>query len=126
MAMILPFFLTSCGDDKDEPISLEQQLIGEWVGDLIAMDDNGLVVSVTPGAYHWVFYTGNYGSEWFFNDDIKYENNFIWTLDGNKLTLKFLNNPVYTIYTVQYDIAINNNTLHIIRGSDYSIFTKVK
>ena len=31
MAIILPFVLTSCGDDKDEPKqTLEQQLIGEW------------------------------------------------------------------------------------------------
>ena len=31
MAIILPFVLTSCDDDKDEPKSLEQQLIGSWV-----------------------------------------------------------------------------------------------
>ena len=30
LAIILPFVLTSCGDDKDEPKSLEQQLIGQW------------------------------------------------------------------------------------------------
>ena len=32
MALILPFLLTSCGDDKekDEPQTLEQQLIGDW------------------------------------------------------------------------------------------------
>ena len=31
MAIILPFVLTSCGDDKDEPKqNLEQELIGGW------------------------------------------------------------------------------------------------
>ena len=32
MAIVLPFVLISCGDDKDEPSALEQQLIGGWNG----------------------------------------------------------------------------------------------
>ncbi len=34
--ILLPFVLTSCGDDKDEPKqNLEQELIGRWVGQTI-------------------------------------------------------------------------------------------
>ena len=45
MAIILPFVFTSCGDDKDEPKqSLEEQLIGSWVGDEYTVVDGKVVI----------------------------------------------------------------------------------
>ena len=78
MAIILPFVLTSCGDDKDEPKqNLEQELIGTWV---LAYDDLNMYQFMVFNADH----TGS-GNQ--VKDGIVLgEFSFTWSLSGDVLT----------------------------------------
>ena len=78
MAIILPFVLTSCGDDKDEPKqNLEQELIGTWV---LAYDDLNMYQFMVFNADH----TGS-GNQ--VKDGIVLgEFSFTWSLSGDILT----------------------------------------
>ncbi|MBR5085805.1 MAG: lipocalin family protein [Muribaculaceae bacterium] len=78
MAIILPFVLTSCGDDKDEPKqNLEQELIGTWV---LAYDDLNMYQFMVFNADH----TGS-GNQ--VKDGIVIgEFSFTWSLSGDVLT----------------------------------------
>ena len=77
MAIILPFVLTSCGDDKDEPQNLEQELIGTWV---LAYDDLNTYQFMVFNADH----TGSGNKT---KDGIVIgEFSFTWSLSGDILT----------------------------------------
>lgn len=97
MAIILPFVLTSCGDDKDEPKqSLEQQLIGRWV-------DRGITIEFKAD------HTG-IGS-WETNNLTP----FTWSLEDNYLYMTYEGDDgeVHVKYTLKYEIAIENGILEI-------------
>lgn len=87
MAIILPFVLTSCGDDKDEPKqSLEEQLIGSWVGDVYDLVD-GKVIVTHPHSSYVIYNADHTGKSWMIIDGvILHELNFNWSLKGNILT----------------------------------------
>ena len=87
MAIILPFVLTSCGDDKDEPKqSLEEQLIGSWVGDVYDIVD-GKVIVTHPHSRYVIYNADHTGKSWMIIDGvILNEVNFNWSLKGNILT----------------------------------------
>lgn len=78
MAILLPFVLTSCGDDKDEPKqNLEQELIGSWV---LAYEDIAMYQFMVFNPDH----TGS-GSQ-VKNGIIIGEYSFTWSLSGDILT----------------------------------------
>ena len=85
LAIILPFVLTSCGDDKDEPQTLEQQLIGKWVR---AISDNGAFEE-------YFIFNKDHTSEYYTllnKTDRGDESHFTWSLNGNVLTAKYIIN----------------------------------
>ena len=84
MAIVLPFVLSSCSDDKDEPKSLEQQLIGKWVSTLD-----------TDGVHHRNIATFTDKDKQLYlegqeNDNQVIRVSYTWSLDGN--TLKLIRN----------------------------------
>ena len=96
MAIILPFVLTSCGDDKDEPKqTLEQELIGGWIY-------NNYVI--------YVFNADHTGFENRLNSDgnINEHNPFTWKLNGKMLNIKDSDGNDDT-----YEISIKNNILYL-------------
>lgn len=78
MAIVLPFVLTSCGDDKDEPKqNLEQELIGTWV---IAYEDINMYQFMVFNADH----TGS-GNQ--VQNGVEFGKfSFTWSLSGDVLT----------------------------------------
>ena len=81
MAIILPFVFTSCGDDKDEPQNLEQELIGEWVEN----------TNSNYEVYHYIFKSDHTGSWWVTNNNVLIDGfvvtTFTLSVKGNSLTL---------------------------------------
>ena len=82
MALVLPFLLASCGDDKDVLSPMEQDLVGEWA------------IINAPGSqaddYHYVFNKERTGSRRHIVDgQVVTDVPFKWTLDGNRLTLNY-------------------------------------
>ena len=111
-AIILPFVLTSCGDDKDEPKqSLEEQLIGSWVGDVYNIIE-GKVVVTHPHSGYILFNADHTGKGWTVIDGVKSPDmHFTWSLKGNVLTAKYIINSNEEL--VYYDITIEGDLLTI-------------
>ncbi len=108
MAIILPFVLTSCGDDKDEPKqSLEEQLIGSWVGDVYNIVDGEMIVT-HPRSSYMIFNADHTGKSWMnIEGVIMSEMNFTWSLKGNVLAL------IVGTETGSYEISIKGDILYI-------------
>lgn len=80
MAIILPFVLTSCSKDNDEPKSLEQQLIGKWVSTWTQDGDNYTKTAIFSED-HQLYLTG------YKNDIQNIRESHTWSLEGNSLKL---------------------------------------
>jgi len=81
MALLLPLFLSSCGDDNDVLSPSEQELVGEWAI---------IKTSETQNDYHYVFKKERTGSRrHIVNGQVDTSVDFKWTLDGNRLTLDY-------------------------------------
>jgi len=106
MAIILPFVLSSCGDDNDEPKqNLEQELIGGWVMTEYG-DDNSSI------SYSYIFNSDHTGKDHMFVDmSLLDETNFTWTLEGNILTFNYL--ASYGESTKQVEISIKDDILYV-------------
>lgn len=109
MAIILPFVLTSCGDDKDEPKqNLEQELIGRWVGQTI---DRELTLEFKAD------HTGI--SSWRKIQNVLQRVStsgsipFTWSLKNNILSMSYEVDEDGTIQTDKSEIAIENGILKI-------------
>ena len=102
MAIILPFVLTSCGDDKDEPKSLEQQLIGRWESSWKVDGDNYHNIAIFDSEYQ--FYLSGYK-----NDSQIIRESYMWALNGN--TLKLIRNSDHA--ETEHVISIKDNILTI-------------
>lgn len=100
MAIILPFVLTSCGDDKDEPKqNLEQELIGTWV---LAYEDIGMYQFM-------VFNEDHTGSGNQVKDGIVLgEYSFTWSLSGDILTESRIGGNTY-----KSKISIKDDILYV-------------
>ena len=108
--IILPFVLTSCGDDKDEPQTLEQQLIGKWVTtrnelQIIYQFNSDYTVS------QWYEVNGERGTYFTFS----------WSLDRNILTITYM--PSYKRY---FEISIEGDLLKMIVEENIFIYHKTK
>ncbi|MBP5689020.1 MAG: hypothetical protein J6X22_10335 [Muribaculaceae bacterium] len=105
MAIVLPFLLTSCGDDKDEPKkSLEEQLIGEWVW--YAGDNNEYETHYIFDSDHTLI------SKVYLNGNIIDTSIGGWSLEGNILAYSFNNNGVTLNQRCQ--IIIEGDVMHLI------------
>ncbi len=115
LAIILPFVLTSCGDDKDEPKqNLEQELIGSWVGDVYNIVD-GKVVVTHPHSGYILFNADHTGKSWRFIDGVMSPDyNFTWSLKGNILTMTY---SASSSEALTYEISIKDDILHIKQGT---------
>lgn len=102
MAIILPFVLTSCDDDKDEPKSLEQQLIGRWESSWEIDGDNYHNIAIFDSEHQ--FYHSGYK-----NDSQIIRVSYTWELNGN--TLKLIRNSDSVETT--HEITIKDNVLTI-------------
>ena len=100
MAIVLPFVLTSCGDDKDEPKqNLEQELIGTWV---LTYEDINMFQFMVFNADH----TGN-GNQ--VKDGLVIaEFPFTWSLSGDILTQNRKDGK-----TIKNKISIKNDVLYV-------------
>ena len=100
MAIVLPFVLTSCGDDKDEPKqNLEQELIGTWV---LTYEDINMFQFMVFNADH----TGN-GNQ--VKDGLVIaEFPFTWSLSGDVLTQNRKDGK-----TIKNKISIKNDILYV-------------
>ena len=121
MAIFLPFVLTSCGDDKDEPKqNLEQELIGGWVGDVYNIED-GQVVVTHPRSGYMVFNTDHTGKTWTVIDGVRSpDTHFTWSLKGNILTMDTGSQQL------TMEISIKDDVLHTKQGTIELDFTKAK
>ena len=116
-AIILPFVLTSCDDDKDEPKSLEQQLIGSWV--------QTQVDGPNTLTWHYIFNSDHNGKQQIIlNGHISTEVNFTWSLKGNILTVSFIQDG--NTETVSVEISIDGDVLHIKQGDDTIDYHRAK
>ena len=83
MAILLPFVLTSCGDDKKEPQSKEQMLIGTWR----ALETNGLFWE------YFQFNEDHTGGCWLVgpSGNVNNKSNWKWSLnaEGNVVTITY-------------------------------------
>ena len=114
IAIILPFVLTSCSKDKDEPQTLEQQLIGSWVGDVYDIVD-GKVVVTHPHSGYILFNADHTGKSWRFIDGVMSPDyNFTWSLKGNILTMTY---SASSLEALTYEISIKDDILHIKQGT---------
>lgn len=96
MALVLPLTLISCGDDKDEPSSLEQQLIGSWTG-----TDNSATSSVLKTKVISYTFNSNHTGQYTWEE--------IPNITGGKITRGGYN----------FKWKLKKNVLHITRdGSD--------
>lgn len=109
LAIVLPFVLTSCGDDKDEPKqNLEQELIGTWV---IAYEDLNMYQFMVFNADH----TGS-GSQ--VKDGIvQGEYSFNWSLSGDILTQNRMGGN-----TFKNKISIKNDILYVMDEDGNPVF----
>lgn len=102
MAIIVPFVLTSCGDDKDEPKSLEDQLIGQWESSWEIDGDNYHNIAIFD-AEHQFYHSG------YKNESQILRVSYTWELKGN--TLKLIRN--FDSAETTHEITIKDNTLTI-------------
>lgn len=102
MAIVLPFVLTSCGDDKDEPKSLEDQLIGQWESSWEIDGDNYHNIAIFD-AEHQFYHSG------YKNESQILRVSYTWELKGN--TLKLIRN--FDSAETTHEITIKDNTLTI-------------
>lgn len=105
LAVVLPFLLTSCGDDKDELSALEKELVGEWA------------IINEPGSdaddYHYVFKKERTGSRRHIeNGNVKTDVSFYWALKGNKLMLDYGSGQQLVM-----EITLTINNLHVVYES---------
>ena len=108
-AIILPFVLTSCDDDKDEPKSLEQQLIGSWV--------QTQVDGPNTLTWHYIFNSDHNGKQQIIlNGHISTEVNFTWSLKGNILSCSFIQDG--NTVTVSREISIDGDVMYLKEGED--------
>lgn len=121
MAIVLPFVLTSCGDDKDEPKqNLEQELIGSWVGDVYKIVD-GIPLVTHPHSGYVLFNADHTGKTWTVIDGVKSDDiNFTWSLKGNILTMDNGSEPM------TMEISIKDDVLHTKQGNYEFDYTKAK
>jgi hypothetical protein len=110
MAIILPFVLTSCGDDKDEPKqNLEQELIGGWSN----VQGSSIINIVFNSDY-----TGKV--QWIEDGVVKDFDSFTWSLKDNVLTIKVIGK------TLIYKISINGDVLTISEDELSTDFQRAK
>ena len=102
ITIILPLVLTSCGDDKDEPKSLEQQLIGKWESSWEIDGDNYHNIAIFDSEHQ--FYHSGYK-----NDTEIIRVSYTWELNGN--TIKLIRN--YDSAETTHEISIKDNALTI-------------
>ena len=102
MAIVSPLVLTSCGDDKDEPKSLENQLIGQWESSWEIDGDSYHNIAIFDSDHQ--FYHSGYK-----NDTQIIRVSYTWELNGN--TLKLIRN--YDSAESSHEITIKDNTLTI-------------
>ena len=102
MAIIMPLVLTSCGDDKDEPKSLEDQLIGQWESSWETDGDNYHNIAIFDTEHQ--FYHSGYK-----NESQILRVSYTWELKGN--TLKLIRN--YDSAETTHEISIKDNALTI-------------
>ena len=108
--IILPFVLTSCGDDKDEPQTLEQQLIGKWV------------TTRNELQFIYQFNSDHTGSQWYeVNGERGTYYSFPWSLDRNILTITYM--PSSKRY---FEISIEGDLLKMIVEENIIIYHKTK
>lgn len=114
LAIGLSFVFISCGDDKEkdepkeEPVNLEQLVIGEWKS-----QDAEYV-------YHYVFrsnYTGEYTQSWT-GGEIRFNRSYSWSLVGNTLKCISPFNEKLGTFALSYE----NGTLLMVdtRGLTFS------
>lgn len=103
MALVLPFVLTSCGDDKDEPKSLEDQLIGRWESSWEIDGDEYHNIAIFDSDEHQFYHSG------YKNDAQIIRVSYTWELNGN--TLKLIRNSDSAEFT--HEITIKDNVLTI-------------
>lgn len=102
MAIVLPLVLTSCGDDKDEPKSLENQLIGQWESSWEIDGDNYHNIAIFDSD-HQIYHSG------YKNDTQIIRVSYTWELNGN--TLKLIRN--YDSAETTHEITIKDDILTI-------------
>ena len=117
MAILLSFVFISCGDDKEkdepveEPVNLEQLVIGEWKA-----EDAEYV-------YRYVFrsnYSGDYTQSWI-GGEIRFNRSYSWSLVGNTLNCISPFHEKLGTFTLSYE----NGTLHMVDTRGFT-FTKTK
>lgn len=101
LAIMLPFVLTSCGDDNDVLSAMEQDLVGEWA------------ITNSSGSqadeYHFVFNKERTGSRrHIVNGEVATDVPFKWTLEGNKLTLNYAGQQLVL------EITLTVSKLHVV------------
>lgn len=102
MALVLPFVLISCGDDKDEPKSLEDKLIGQWESSWEIDGDKYHNIAIFDSEHQ--FYHSGYKNE---TQIIRVS--YTWELNGN--TLKLIRNS--DLAETTHEITIKDNILTI-------------
>jgi len=114
LAIIVPFVFTSCGDDKDEPKTLEQQLIGEWV------ESTDFEIDL----FNLKFNTDHTGKLWVTDLGVTKpgsESNFTWSLTGSNLVIEASDGEI-----ANSTISITDNVLKIVQSDgDVVLFKKV-
>ena len=101
MTIMLPFFLTSCGDDNDVLSSMEQELVGEWA--IIKTTDT------QADDYHYVFNKERTGSRrHIVNGEVVTDVPFNWILNGNTLTLDYAGQKLVV------EITMKINQMHVV------------
>ena len=115
LALLLPFLLTSCGDNKkNEPKTKEQMLVGEWVLYL----ESGVDLYYSFDGDH----TGNYmKSE---KGTVLEDIDFTWSLNGNEL--KITTNNGGQTKTKTYKVLIEEYYLYISDGDERNRFYKTQ
>ena len=101
LSIMLPFILTSCGDDNDVLSLMEQELVGEWA-------------IINPAGsqaddYHFVFNKERTGSRWRVVDgEVVSSVPFNWTLEGSTLTLSYAGQQLVM------QISLSINQMHVV------------
>ena len=118
MAILLSFAFISCGDDKEidvpieEPVNLEQLVIGEW--------------DTENGDYYYKYtfkadHVGDYMQCTRVNHEIIFSRSYSWSLVGNTLKCISPFNEKLGTFTLTYE----NGTLHMVDTRGFT-FTKTK
>ncbi|MBP5688043.1 MAG: hypothetical protein J6X22_05295 [Muribaculaceae bacterium] len=118
LALVLPLFISSCGDDNNDVLSpMEQDLVGEWA---IINAPNSQARDI-----HYVFKKERTGSRRILeNGEVVNDVPFNWTLEGsNRLTLSYAGQQTVL------DITLTLTTLHIVyvatgATEDYSKYVR--